>query len=70
MQLPHRAPLTDEERELIKARTRQTKLMTWLGSLSFGALFVLIALPACSICLGCLLALVMTGTVAVNPPTP
>lgn len=70
MQLPLRPPNSPEEQELIKARTRQANVITWLSSLSFGALFLMLALPVCVLCLGCLIALVMTGAVAVSWPSP
>ena len=69
MQLPHRPPLSNDEVELIRARTRQTNIVTWLTSLNLGLLFLLIAVPACVLCSGCLLVLVMTGAVAVSLPT-
>lgn len=69
MQLPHRPPMVPEEVELIKARTRQANIVTWLSSLSFGMLFLIVILPLCVTCAGCVLALVMTGVIGANMPT-
>ena len=60
MQLPHRAPMTPDEVKLIKAKTRQTNIVTWLTSLNLGLLFLLIAFPACALCAGCLVFVMMT----------
>lgn len=68
MQLPHRPPMTLEEVQLIKARTRQTNLFTWLASLNLGLLFMLIGIPLCLMCAGCLIALMATGVIAVSLP--
>lgn len=68
MQLPHRPPLSKEETELIRAKTRQTNITTWLTSLNLGMLFLLIGLPACLLCVGCLIMLVLSGALATNFP--
>lgn len=68
MQLPHRPPLTPEEKELVKARTRQANVMTWLSSLTIGTGLLLIGLPVCLMCMLCLFALVMSGVLAVSFP--
>lgn len=68
MQLPHRPPMSPEEIDLIKAKTRQTRIVTWLTSLNLGLLFLIVGIPSCLVCIGCLLALVMTGAVAVSIP--
>jgi hypothetical protein len=68
MQLPHRPPMSQEEIELIKAKTRQTKLTTWLASLNLSLLFLIIGIPACLGCVGCLAFLILTGIVAISLP--
>lgn len=68
MQLPHRPPLSPEEVQLIKARTRSTNVMTWLASLNLGLLFVVIGIPLCVLCAGCLIVLMATGAIAISLP--
>jgi hypothetical protein len=69
MQLPLRPPMAPEEIELLKARTRQANLITWLSSLSIGMLLVIITVPICLTCAGCIVALIMTGVIGTNMPT-
>ena len=64
MQLPHRPPMSTEEIELIKAKTRQTNLWTWLASLNMAMMAVVIGIPLCMVCVACVLFVIIPLVVA------